>query len=59
MFEDNNTWVDYDVKWKNDGDIKVKGEDGKIKVDKDGEMKIKTDDKKIKADKDTTKIKDN
>jgi len=48
---DNNEWVDYDVKWKNDdGETKMKSDDMKVKTEADGDMKIKTDDKKIKVE---------
>lgn len=52
---DNNDWVEYDVKWKNDSDeSKTKSDGIKVKTEKDGDMKIKTDDKTIKTDKDGT-----
>ncbi|HEU4472962.1 MAG TPA: hypothetical protein VFR58_17835 [Flavisolibacter sp.] len=58
LFEDNNNWVEYDVKWKNDDDeSKIKAGDTKIKVEKDGDTKIKVGDKKIKTDEDGTKVK--
>jgi hypothetical protein len=62
MYEgDNNNWVDYDVKWKTDGDgeSKMKTDGLKIKTEKDGDMKIKTDDKKIKIEDGKVKEKDN
>ncbi|MGV3528020.1 MAG: hypothetical protein ACO1OO_03925 [Flavisolibacter sp.] len=59
LFDDNGNWVDYDTKWKDDGDeSKYKSDDMKVKTDEDG-MKIKTDDQKIKVDEDGTKVKDN
>jgi|SRR5215204_120205 len=62
LFEgNNNDWVEYDVKWKNDEDeSKMKTDDIKVKTEKDGDTKVKTDDKKIKTDKDgKTKEKEN
>lgn len=60
LFEDsNNKWVDYEVKWKNDDESKMKTDDIKIKTEKDGDTKIKTKDKKIKTDEDGRKEKDN
>jgi len=69
LFDDNGSWVDYDVKWKDDendtkvkmdeDESKIKTGDTKIKVEKDGDYKIKTGDKKIKKDEDGTKVKDN
>jgi len=58
---DNNEWVEYDVKWKNDGDEnKVKSDDIKVKTEKDGDTKVKTDDKKVKVEEDgKVKEKDN
>jgi hypothetical protein len=51
LFEDNNKWVDYEVKWKNDGDEeKMKSEGIKVKTDNDGDKKVKTDDRKIKTE---------
>lgn len=60
LFEDsNNTWVDYEVKWKNDEDeSKMKSDDMKVKTEKDGDMKVKTDDKKIKVEDGEVKEKD-
>jgi hypothetical protein len=57
---DNNTWVEYDVKWKTDGDeSKMKTDGIKVKTEKDGDVKIKTEDgKKIKIDEDGKKVKD-
>lgn len=51
---DNSSWVEYDVKWKDDkdGSSKMKTDDIKVKTDKDGSTKVKTDDKKVKTDKD-------
>jgi hypothetical protein len=62
--DDNDKWVDYDVRWKSDddnlsktwktksGDLKIKfGKDGDIKVkDKDGKTKYDADDNKVKSD---------
>jgi len=62
LFEDSAThnWVDYDVKWKNDGDeTKMKTDGLKVKTEKDGDMKIKTNDTVIKKDEDGVKGKDN
>ena len=61
LYEDeNNEWVDYEVKWKNDDDeSKMKTDDMKVKTEKDGDMKIKTDDKKIKVEDGKVKEKDN
>ncbi len=58
---DNNEWVEYDVKWKNDGDEnKMKSDDIKVKTEKDGDTKVKTDDKKVKVEEDgKVKEKDN
>src|SRR5215217_3259149 len=58
---DNNEWVEYDVKWKNDGDEnKMKSDDIKVKTEKDGDTKVKTDDKKVKGEEDgKVKEKDN
>ncbi|MGZ3916404.1 MAG: hypothetical protein ACXVBN_07005 [Flavisolibacter sp.] len=52
LFEDsNNTWVNYEVKWKNDGEeSKMKTEGLKVKTTKDGALKIKTADSVIKKD---------
>lgn len=60
LFDDNGNWVDYNTKWKDDGDeMKYKSGDTKVKVGDDGSMKIKTDDQKIKVDEDGKKVKDN
>jgi hypothetical protein len=61
LFEDSsNNWVEYEVKWKDDGDeSKMKSEDLKVKEEKDGDLKVKTDDQKVKKDEDGTKKKDN
>jgi len=59
LFEDDSKWVEYDMKWKaDDGGLKGKGDDIKIKTEKDGDTKIKVGDKKIKADEDGVKIKE-
>src|SRR5215208_2267088 len=49
LFEDNNNWVSYDVKWKSDEDgAKLKSGDSKTKTDKGGDTKAKTDSTKLK-----------
>lgn len=55
---DDSQWVEWDkIKW-DDGDVKMKSDDMKIKKEADGDMKIKTDDKKIKVEDGETKVKD-
>jgi hypothetical protein len=46
------------VKTQDDGDLKMKDEDSKVKVDADGNnTKVKSDDYKMKSDEEETKIK--
>lgn len=53
-------WIFDDSKVKVDGDqIKIKGPDGKVKVESDGDIKVKDKDGKVKIEEDTVKVKPN
>jgi hypothetical protein len=59
---DNDTWVDYDVRWKEE-DTRLKDSwkqkygDTKIKVNKDGDVKVKDESGKTKYDAEKNKVK--
>jgi hypothetical protein len=59
---DDDKWVDYDVRWKDEDmklekDWKAKYGDTKVKVGKDGDIKVKDEEGKVKYDADDNKIK--
>ena len=59
---DNDTWVTYDKKWKED-DMKMQDEwkkkygDTKVKISKDGDIKVKDENGKVKYDGNSGKVK--
>lgn len=59
---DNDSWMNYDKRWKMDDekrskDWKMKSGDMKMKMDRDGDMKMKDENGKVKYDADDNKVK--
>ena len=57
--DDNDKWVTFDEKWKvdeGDGEVKMKTDGSKAKIEKDGDSKSKTENEKVKTDEEGTKV---
>ena len=58
--DDNDKWVTFEEKWKvdeGDGEVKMKTDESKAKIEKDGDSKSKTENEKVKTDEEGTKVK--